>query len=151
MRIHGRATLAAPPEAVFAAVCDPAALLEVIPGCEELQQVSVGQYRGRIVIRLPAIVGRFETAVRLLETEPSRGATLEGSVTGRAGAVVGRARFRLAPDGAGTAIEYDGEGTVTGPLARLDGRFVEGLVESLVREGLSELDRRLAAQPVVAR
>ena len=55
MKVRGSATLAAPPEAVFAAICDPGALLEVIPGCQEIHQVSADEYRGRIAIRLPAV------------------------------------------------------------------------------------------------
>jgi len=146
VKITGRATIDAPADAVFAAICDPGALLDVIPGCEELQRTASGEYRGRIVVRLPAIGGRYDTEVRLVDAEsPVRG-TLEGRVSGRAGAVAGRATFRLAPDGSGTSIEYDGEGLVTGPLARLDSRFIEGVVETLVDEGLAKLGRRLQGE-----
>ncbi len=34
---------------------------------------------------------------------------------------------------------------IGGPLARLDGRFVEGVARSLVDQGLSRLDARLQA------
>ena len=69
MKVRGSATLAAPPEAVFAAICDPGALLEVIPGCQEIHQVSADEYRGRIAIRLPAVVGTYDTVVRLVNAE----------------------------------------------------------------------------------
>jgi carbon monoxide dehydrogenase subunit G len=152
VRISGRATIDAPPEAVFAAICDPGTLLAVIPGCEELRRTAADEYRGQIVLRLPALGGRYDTEVRLVDAEPPLGGTLAGLVTGRAGSVVGHATFRLVPNGSGsgTSVEYDGEGTLAGPLARLDSRFVEGLVETLVGEGLARLGQRLRTEPVVA-
>lgn len=148
MNITGRATLDAPREAVFAAVCDPRALLEIIPGCQEIRQVSDEEYRGRIAIRLPAIVGSYDMRVRLTETDPPAYGAFEGRVEGRVGTVTGHAAFRLADDDGRTVIEYEGTGLIGGPLARLDSRFVEGLARSLIDEGLSRLGTRLAAVPV---
>jgi len=150
MNVTGSATLDAPREAVFAAICDPAALLEVIPGCQEIQQVSAEEYRGRIAIRLPAIVGAYDTLVRLIEADPPNRGVLEGKVEGRVGTIAGRASFRLVDAGGGTTVDYEGTGVVSGPLARLDSRFIEGLARSLINEGLARLGRRLAAVPAGA-
>ena len=147
MKVAGRAVVDAPPDAVFAAICDPGALLAVIPGCTELRRVSPDEYRGRIALRLPAIVGSYETVVRLAETDPPAGGVLEGRVEGRAGGIAGRAAFRLSAAGAGTLVEYEGAGVVSGPLARLDSRFLEGVARSLVDEGLGRLAARLRAAP----
>jgi carbon monoxide dehydrogenase subunit G len=148
MNVSGRSTLDAPREAVFAAICDPGALLEVIPGCQEIHQVSADEYRGRIAIRLPAIVGSYATLVRLVQADPPTYGVLEGQVEGRVGTITGRATFRLADDGAKTVVEYEGSGVVSGPLARLDSRFIEGLARSLINEGLARLGRRLQEVPV---
>jgi uncharacterized protein len=147
MNVSGRATLDAPREAVFAAICDPGALLEIIPGCQEIRQVSAEEYRGRIAIRLPAIVGAYDTTVRLVETDPPAFGAFEGRVEGKVGTITGNAAFRLADEGAGTVIEYQGTGVIGGPLARLDSRFIESLAGSLIDEGLARLDRRLRAVP----
>jgi hypothetical protein len=148
MNVSGRSTVDAPREAVFAAICDPGALLEVIPGCQEIHQVSADEYRGRIVLRLPAIVGTYDTLVRLVEADPPAYGALEGRVEGRVGTIEGRAAFRLADDGGRTVIEYEGTGVVSGPLARLDSHFIEGLARSLIDEGLARLGRRLQEVPV---
>ncbi|HTS15569.1 MAG TPA: carbon monoxide dehydrogenase subunit G [Candidatus Sulfotelmatobacter sp.] len=150
MIVRGSATLAAPPDAVFAAICDPGALLEVIPGCQEIEQVADDEYRGRIALRLPAIVGTFDTVVRLVEARPPFSGVLEGRLDGRVGGLAGRATFRLEARDGGTVVEYDGSGTVRGPLARLDSRFLEGFARSLVNEGLARLGRRLQAVPTGA-
>ncbi len=146
MNISGSATLDAPRDAVFSAICDSGALLEVIPGCQEIHQVSADEYRGRIAIRLPAIVGTYDTVVRLVESDPPSYGLLEGRLEGRIGTIAGHATFRLADDRGKTVIEYQGTAVVSGPLARLDSRFVEGLARSLINQGLARLDKRL--QPV---
>lgn len=159
MIVRGRALVHAPCTAVFDAICDPGALLEVIPGCREVRRVAADEYRGRIALRLPAIVGTYETVVRLLVADRPTFGSFEGRVAGRPGAIEGRASFRLEPvagdgDGAaddeGTVIEYEGDGMVTGPLARLDARFVEGLARSLIDEGLARLERRLRGTSAVS-
>jgi uncharacterized protein len=149
VKVSGRATIDAPRDAVFAAICDPEALLEVIPGCREVHRVSPAEYHGRISLRLPAIVGTYDTTVRLTETRAPEYGAFEGRVEGRAGTLAGRASFRLADDGGRTRVEYEGTGTVSGPLARLDARFVEGLAASLVGEGLARLGRRLRPAPAM--
>jgi carbon monoxide dehydrogenase subunit G len=148
MNVSGRATVDAPRDAVFAAICDPGALLQVIPGCQEIHQVSADEYRGRIAIRLPAIVGTYDTFVRLVQADPPAHGELEGRVEGRVGTITGRAAFRLADDGGKTVVEYEGSGVVSGPLARLDSRFIEGLAGSLIDEGLARLGRRLKGVPM---
>ena len=145
MNVTGGATLDAPRAAVFEAICDAGTLLEVIPGCQAIEQVSADEYHGRISLRLPAIVGTYDTVVRLVESEPPAWGVLEGRLEGRVGTIAGRATFRLADDGPGTMVTYDGNAVVSGPLARLDSRFIEGLARSMVNDGLVRLGRRLAA------
>jgi carbon monoxide dehydrogenase subunit G len=145
MNVSGSHTLTARRDAVFAAICDPEALLEVIPGCQEIHQVGDAEYEGRLSIRLPAIVGRYATTVRLAAAEPPAFGRLEGRVDGAAGSISGSATFRLTEEGEKTVVVYEGRGTVDGPLARLDSRFVEGIARSLINEGLARLDRRLQA------
>jgi carbon monoxide dehydrogenase subunit G len=145
MNVSGRATVDAPRAAVFDAICDPGALLEIIPGCRDIRRLSADEYRGRIAIRLPAMVGTWETFVRLVESDPPAYGAFEGRVDGRVGTIEGHASFRLSEGEGGTVIEYEGTGVVSGPIARLESRFVEGLAGSLIDEGLARLAKRLRA------
>jgi kynurenine formamidase len=47
-----------------------------------------------------------------------------------------------------TEIEYEGEGLITGSLARLDSRFAEGIAKSLTKQGLAKLNKQLQSQEV---
>ena len=147
MNIRGSRTLDAPREAVFAAICDPQTLLAIIPGCREIERVGDTEYRGQISLRLPGIVGTYRTVVHLVETDPPSYGRLEGEVDGALGSMKGHASFRLAETDGRTTVDYDGQATIGGPLARLDSRFVEGLANSLVGQGLDSLNTRLKDAP----
>ncbi len=143
MNISGSRTLDAPREAVFAAICDPDTLLAVIPGCSEIEQVGDAEYRGRISVRLPGIVGSYRTVVKLVDADAPTFGRLQGEVVGPLGSIRGDATFRLTGSGGRTTVDYDGQATIDGPLARLDSRFVEGLAGSLINQGLGSLNARL--------
>ena len=143
MNLRGTHTIDAPRVAVFAAICDPDVLLGVIPGCRAIEKTGTDEYRGQISVRLPGVVGTYATLVRLVDADPPRSGHLEGEVEGALGTIKGRATFRLAESGAGTRIDYEGQAVIGGPLARLDSRFVEGLAETLIGQGLRNLGSRL--------
>ena len=147
MNVRGSHALDARPAAVFTAICDPGTLLGVIPGCREIEQDADGEYRGKISLRLPGVVGSYRTVVRLVEAEPPVYGRLEGEVEGTLGTIKGHAIFRLAESGDGTMIDYEGHAVIGGPLARLDSRFVEGLAGSLIGQGLRNLNSRLQGDP----
>jgi len=149
MQVKGQATLDAPRERVFDAICDPASLLAVIPGCREVQRVSPDEYRGRIALRLPGIVGVYDTWVRLVHTDPPAYGELEGRVEGRPGRIQGRATFALSADGDRTVVTWDGSAIVSGLLGHLDSRFLEGVAGSLVADGLARLGSRLQENSMV--
>lgn len=147
MKIRGSRTLDAPREVVFAAICDPGTLLDVIPGCREIEMVGDAEYRGQISLRLPGIVGTYRTVVRLVDADaPARG-RLEGEVVGALGSIKGWASFRLTEADGRTTVDFEGLAVLGGPLARLDTRFVEGLAGSLIGQGLGNLNSRLQGDP----
>ncbi len=147
MNVRGSCTLDAPRAAVFAAICDPNALLGIIPGCREIEQTGDAEYRGLISLRLPGVVGTYRTVVRLVDAQAPAYGEIEGELEGTLGTVKGHATFRLAEDGDGTTIAYEGRAVIGGPLARLDARFAEGLAGSLITQGLRNLDSRLRGDP----
>jgi kynurenine formamidase len=67
-------------------------------------------------------------------------------VEGNLGSIKGTASFRLAEADDQTLIEYEGDGLITGSLARLDSRFTEGLAKNLTNQGLAKLNKQLQDQ-----
>ncbi len=154
MRIAGSHRFDAPIEAVFDAIHDPATLLAIIPGCQDVHRLSETEYRARLALRLPGLSGGFDTAVRVLEAERPHRSRIAGRVDGLGGSIDGEAVFTLRVDGERTTLDYAGEAVVGGPFGRLDSRFAEGFARSLIDHGLAQLETELradpAARPVVA-
>ena len=147
MNVRGSHTMEAPRSVVFAAICDPDALLGVIPGCRAIEQVGDAEYHALISLRLPGVVGTYRTVVRLVDADPPSYGRLEGRLEGTLGTVTGHATFRLSESGDGTTIDYEGQAVIGGPLSRLDARFAEGLAGTLIKQGLRNLGLRLKVDP----
>ncbi len=147
MKVTGNYTFDAPQARVWAAIYDLKSLLAIIPGCQEIEQVSDTEYRGRIQMRLPAVIGTYQSYMKLVEFEEPHYSHFEGEVEGTLGSIKGTASFRLKAEAEGqTVLEYEGQGLITGSLSKLNSRFAEGLAKSLVTQGLSKLNKQLQDQ-----
>jgi carbon monoxide dehydrogenase subunit G len=67
MKIAASYTLHSPRAQVWPLIQDPASLVRLIPGCEQLDQVSPTKYRGQLTIPVAAVAGTYSTCVHLLE------------------------------------------------------------------------------------
>jgi carbon monoxide dehydrogenase subunit G len=140
MKITGSYKLNGPRQDIWPLIHDPISLVSLIPGCEQLEQISPGEYRGQVQIRLPAVAGAYTTHVKLIEDEAPRYCYFEGMVEGPAGSICGTASIKLEPLETQTILVYEGQALISGPLVRLDSRFAEGIVQSLIKQGLARLD-----------
>lgn len=145
MKIAGSYTLSAPRDRVWPIIFDPAALLDLIPGCDQIQADGPGSYRGTITLRLPAVSGTYNTAIKILDQREPEFCRMDGEAAGSGGSVKGQATFTLREADGGTLVEYEGNAIITGPLGGMNPRFVEGVAQALIRQGLGKLDARAAA------
>lgn len=143
MKVSGSYTLDAPRQRVWSALYNIRALMAFVPGCKEIRQVSPDEYRGLIQMRLPAIVGSYQTYMKLVDYEELEYSEFVGEVEGELGTITGSASFRLKEVDGQTELEFEGKGLITGSLARLDSRFAEGLAKNLVKQGLARLNKNL--------
>ena len=73
MKIEGQERLALPAGRAFEALLDPALLRACTPGLARLDETQPGHYEATLDLKLPAISGRFEGTVDVVEREaPSR-------------------------------------------------------------------------------
>ncbi len=143
MKIRGSYTFDAPRARVWKFIHNPTSLMQVIPGCRQIDQVNPTEYRGQIKMHLPVIVGRYQTYVKLIELKEPDYCRFDGEISGRSGSIKGTALFRLREVKQGTIIEYEGQGLIDGPLARLNDRFAAGLAKTLIQQGLAKLDKQI--------
>jgi carbon monoxide dehydrogenase subunit G len=145
MKIAGSYTLVSPRRLVWPLIFDPAALLELVPGCDQIQADGPDSYRGIITLRLPAVSGSYRTAIRIVDRREPEFCRFDGEAAGSGGSVTGQATFTLREVGDGTIVDYDGDAIIAGPLAGMNSRFIEGVAQTLIRQGLGRLDARVAA------
>ncbi len=139
MKIAGQSTLDATAESIWPLIFDPRTLLQLLPGCEQVEQVAPDEYRGRLRLRVPAIAGTYEIWVKVLKYEAPSFCQIQGEATGASGSVRGQASFSLQPQAQQTRIEYQGDALIGGPLAGMNPRFAEGVAQMLIRQGLARL------------
>jgi carbon monoxide dehydrogenase subunit G len=139
MKIVGSYNLDIPRERLWRLIFDPAVLLELVPGCEQIEQAGNDVYRGRITLRLPAVSGSFDTSFKIVESDPPSFCRFEGEAGGASGSIRGQGTFRLHDEGQGTVLEVDCEAQVGRPLACINPRFMEGVAQVFIRQGLERL------------
>jgi carbon monoxide dehydrogenase subunit G len=61
VEIVGSYKLEASIEEVWPRIFDPQSLIGLIPGCQQLEQVSPNEYRGRIQVGIAAVSGTYDT------------------------------------------------------------------------------------------
>jgi uncharacterized protein len=145
MKIVGSYTLAAPRDRVWPIIFDPAQLMELIPGCDQIESDGPDSYRGAITLRLPAVSGSYRMAIKILDRRAPEFCRLDGEAAGSGGSVKGQAAFTLREADGGTLVRYEGAAIIAGPLAGMNPRFVEGVAQALIRQGLGRLDAQVAA------
>jgi carbon monoxide dehydrogenase subunit G len=149
IKIMGSYRLETSIDKVWPRIFDPQSLMSLIPGCQQLQQVGPDEYQGQILVGVAAVRGTYDTQVNVSQRDPPHSCRFEGEVSGSTGIIKGEASFILKEvDKHNSLIEYEAKAMVTGALARLSPRFLEGVAKTLINLGLANLNRQLQAQPV---
>lgn len=143
INITGSQTLDAHRERIWPLIFNPNTLLSMVPGCERLEQIAPDEYRGQISIRVAAVRGKYDTCVKVVEYDPPEYCRFEGEVSGSTGTMTGEATFRLKEVGQKTVIEYAGKAMITGALARISPRLIEGVAQTFISQGLAKLNEQL--------
>ena len=135
MTMTGEVQLAAPRQAVWEKLNDPAILKACIPGCEELERTDDGGFQAVAKMKVGPVSARFKGKVMLSDLDPPNGYKIsgegEGGVAGfaKGGAVVG-----LADKDGGTLLTYNVEAQIGGKLAQLGQRLINGTAKKLADE-----------------
>jgi carbon monoxide dehydrogenase subunit G len=143
MKITGNYTFQVPRARVWPRIFDPTSLLGLIPGCKNLEQIGPREYRGQIQINLAAVSGSYDTLVEILERQEPDYCRFRGEVDGPTGFITGTAAFTLREVQGKTILDYEAQGIITGALAKLSPRFVQGIVKTLINQGLARLNKEL--------
>ena len=132
MDMTGERRIAAPRQAVWQALNDPAVLKASIPGCESLEKLSDTEMKATAAVKIGPISARFSGAVHLTDIDPPNGYTISGEGQGGvAGFAKGGAKVHLEDDGAGTLLSYEVHAQVGGKIAQLGARLIDATAKQM--------------------
>ncbi|MEX2649458.1 MAG: carbon monoxide dehydrogenase subunit G [Alphaproteobacteria bacterium] len=152
MDLTGEYRIAAPREAVWAALNDPQVLAKAIPGCESIAKESDTVFTARVVAKFGPVKASFSGKVTLSDLDPPNRYTISGEGQGGvAGFARGGAKVTLEADGEATVLRYAAKGDVGGKLAQIGSRLVEGTARKLADDFFGRFaEAVVAAAPEVA-
>lgn len=146
----GDAFVPAAPIEVWRTMLDPEALAAVIPGCHTLDLVEENSYRAEVSLGVGPVKGRFVAKVGLSELEAPTSATLAGGLEGPLGSSQGSGHVTLSEEGEGTRIRYDYSIEISGKVAAIGGRMLEGAAKMVVGQFFSRLAAQVGGEAVPA-
>ncbi|KGN32921.1 carbon monoxide dehydrogenase subunit G [Knoellia sinensis KCTC 19936] len=145
MKITGTATMNASPEQVWKAVHDPAVLARSVPGCQSLRELSPGRYAMTVMAGVAAIKGSYEGEVAITDVTEPTAFTMKADGAGAPGTISTTVDVALAPgDGGGTAISYEADAVVGGPVGGVGQRMLAGVARKMAGQMFQALDADIA-------
>ncbi|TDI62987.1 MAG: xanthine dehydrogenase family protein molybdopterin-binding subunit [Alphaproteobacteria bacterium] len=148
--IVGEGNIFAPtdPETVWQTLLDPRHLAAIIPGCQNLEVVGENAYRADVNIAVGPIGGMFRAEISLSDLDPPKSVTLSGSLAGPLGSSAGSGKVRLTQEENGTRIDYTYSVEVSGKVAAIGGRMLDGASQVLINQFFKRLIVRLGGEPI---
>jgi carbon monoxide dehydrogenase subunit G len=132
MTMSGEQQLAAPRDAVWAALNNPEVLKACIPGCETLDVTGENEFQAVATNKIGPVKARFKGKVRLTDLDPPNSYKISGEGDGGiAGFAKGGATVTLSDKDGGTLLSYNVEAQIGGKLAQLGQRLVNGAAKKL--------------------
>ncbi|RZS81442.1 CoxG family protein [Pigmentiphaga kullae] len=145
MIIDGTKTLAAPRARVWEALDDLDFLRRTIPDCRAISRTDDGGYRATISAGVGPIRANFEVAFARSVQAPQERFTLTGQGSaGVAGAASGSVAVTLEDIAGGTLLGYRAETEVTGKVAQLGARMIDGAARKFSEQFFANVQRELS-------
>ena len=132
MEMTGQRTISADRADVWTALNDPEVLKACIPGCQEVEKVSENELTAKVVQKVGPVKATFTGEVTLSDIVEGESYTISGKGKGgAAGGASGGAKVRLEDTADGTLLTYEAEAKVTGKIAQLGGRLIDGFAKKM--------------------
>tara|TARA_Y100001936_G_scaffold182655_1_gene179879 strand:+ start:3745 stop:6714 length:2970 start_codon:yes stop_codon:yes gene_type:complete len=147
---EGDTFVPADPQKVWNTLLDPEALAAVIPGCHKLDLVGENAYRAEVSLGVGPVRGRFVSTVNLSDLDEPRAATVSGGLEGPLGASAGSGRVTLEERDGGTFVQYKYSVEISGKVAAIGGRMLEGAAKIVVGQFFERLTAQVGGKPVPA-
>jgi hypothetical protein len=141
MRVFGTGTVAAPVDAVWAALADADVLRRAIPRCERLDVTGPGRCDLTVATTIAAVAGTYSGQAEIRQRHgPGLLLAAKVSVAGGRGSVGADVTVRLSPAGDGaTELGYEIEAEVDGAIAGVGQLVLASVAKRLATEFIGGL------------
>jgi carbon monoxide dehydrogenase subunit G len=144
MQMSDTRQISAAPDAVYAALLDPAILAACVPGATEVTGSAEAGYEATVVQKVGPVKATFKGQVSMSDMVPGQTLTITGEGKGgAAGFAKGGAVVRFAEKDGGTELSYDVEAKVGGKLAQLGSRIIDGFAKKMADQFFNNLQAAL--------
>jgi uncharacterized protein len=144
MQMSGERVIAADRAKVWAALNDAEVLKECIPGCQEMQKTSPTAFEAKVTQKVGPVRANFTGEVELTDIVEGESYRISGKGKGgAAGGASGGAAVRLEEVPEGTRLSYDVDAKVTGKLAQLGSRLIDGFAKKMADDFFDRFKARL--------
>jgi 2-furoyl-CoA dehydrogenase large subunit len=136
-------------EKIFQVLLDPERLKNVIPGCESITQTREESdilYQCVAVVRIGVIKARFTALLRISEIHQPNDFVLSGEGRGPLGYAEGFGKVNLNKVGEKTQLTYDYQAKISGKLAAVGSRLVEGSIRIVLDQLFKALAKEAGEQ-----
>ncbi|HET7745268.1 MAG TPA: SRPBCC domain-containing protein [Gaiellaceae bacterium] len=143
--VSGTKELAAPRDAVWQVINEPAEMAKLIPGVESFEIVDEKHWTAKV--KVPLGLGGLKMTMnfeRLEEREPEF-ASMRAKGQGVGALMDMTTSFTLSEDGAGTSMAWEADVKIAGPVGAMGQRVLQPIVNQQVSQVLSALEQRVTA------
>ncbi|MFM2106319.1 MAG: hypothetical protein RL338_1351 [Chloroflexota bacterium] len=146
MKFSGTVEIKAPRDKVFAFVSDPRQVGSCGPGVESIERIDDAHYRASAKVGVGFISARFEADVEVAELVDGKTARIKATGQAPGSAVDALASMDLsdAPGGA-TTMAWEADVTISGTLASVGARMIEGTANRLIDQTFDCIRAKLEA------
>ncbi len=146
MQFSGTEDIAAPRDKVYAFLMDPDAVGGCGPGVQSIEIVDEDHFNARAKVGVGFITATFSVHMTFLEREPMERAKLEARGQAPGSAVDAIAEMKLADnDSGGTTMDWSANVNISGTLASVGARLIEGTAHKLIGQSFSCIKAKLEA------
>jgi 2-furoyl-CoA dehydrogenase large subunit len=133
-------------EKVWEALLDPEALRAVIPGCKSLEVVGPNEYRIVASVGVGPVRGTFAISAKYSDLQAPESASFAMEASGPLGFSSGGGAIRLDTEGEGTNVHYTYSVRLSGKIATIGGRMLDGAARVLIGAFFDALARQAGGQ-----
>ncbi len=144
MKIQGERTFEAPRQTVWSVLQDPAQMAELMPHVESFDVEDDRRWKANVKIPLGLGSLRMSINFEKIEERPPEFSRLHAKGTGVGALMNLDTEFNLSEQGAATAMAWEADVRIAGPVGSMGQRVLQPIVNQQVQQVLAALDKQIA-------